>query len=126
MRIVDHKTFLAMPAGTIFSKAEGIDFDSLQVKGDTRGGDFTSLDIIGNYEFDDMDELVDRYEAMAKHGASVPFAPHAMVGDGCFDEKQMFLIYEPDDLRVIRALIDQAIAVTEIDTPDHFEKEGGQ
>lgn len=114
MRIYRRKDFIALPAGTLFCKGKPWYFENLQVKGDTWrfSGGGTEF---GNRQLQwiaahDSGDAGDRLDAMLETGASFPLED-AYGRDGCFDEDDLFLVYEKADLEEMAAVIRQAIAV---------------
>lgn len=101
MKILNRGAFLGMPEGTIFSKGKPMYFESLCVKGESTyfdggGSDFTYRDLIwfensGDSDqsriFDDMVYKAESARIMQSYGR-----------DGCFDEEDLFLVYEKYDL----------------------------
>jgi hypothetical protein len=117
MRIVDRKTFLTLPAGTVYAKiAEPIIIGGLSVKGDSiRDIDWATLDI-ANWQSNDSGDWSDRYYQMAEGNISVPCDD--MYGrDGMFDAKDQFLIFEKGDLLVLRAIVDEALTLPDLPAP---------
>lgn len=109
MRVVDRKTFLTLPAGTIYCKGTPWAFDGLCIKGDSLPNDWTFLDPAWPSAFDSgaAGDLLDKSLA---DGSS--FASEDAYGrDGCFDDSEVMLIFEPADLWALRGRIDFAISV---------------
>ena len=114
MKIVDRKTFLAMPAGVFFCKGYGppnMNFDGLAIKGDTIGNDFVTqeLDMI---EYHDTGEMMDRIDEMRAKGTSYPIYDGGG-RDGLFDENAEFLIFEKADLLKLKGWVEEALARAE-------------
>jgi len=122
MRIVDRATFMTLPAGTLYAKIpQPIVAGPLSVKGDTYTSsqgeniDWAELDI-ANWQSNDSGDWADRYYQMAEAGASVPCDD--MYGrDGMFEQTDMFLIFERDDLMRLRAIVDEALALPDLPAP---------
>jgi len=118
MRIVDRKTFLAMPVGTIFAKfgdqygsKNNMCFGEILIKGDTTGKDFIAQEFnpwfkgckdSGHY-FDNIDKMVDgeSSEAVLDY--------YCNSRDGMFDERQRFAIWDFDDATELLERIKEAI-----------------
>lgn len=108
MRVVDRKTFLTLPAGTIYCKGVQWAFDGLCIKDDSLGNDWIYLDMAWASAHD-SGEAVDILEKSLETGSS--FACEDAFGrDGCFDDDAVFLIFETGDLLSLRSRIDDAIA----------------
>lgn len=119
MRVVDRKTFLELPEGTVYCKGEEWSFDGLTFKFETCGtNDWWSMDPAW-VDGKDPIECVDRLEEMKNDGASYPM--QISIGrDGCFDKDAMFLVFEREDLLKLRDLIDKGISASEHTHHDHL------
>jgi hypothetical protein len=107
MRVVNRKTFLALPAGTIYCKGVRWAFDSLSIKDDSLANDWFYLDPAWP-SAQDCGEACELLGNSLETGSS--FACEDAIGrDGCFDEDAVFLIFEKDDLTTLRSYIDRAI-----------------
>jgi len=107
MRIVDRKTFLTLPAGTIYCKGVQWAFDGICIKDDSMENDWIYLDPAWPSAHD-SGEAIDLLEKSLETGSS--FACEDAFGrDGCFDEENVFLISEKDDLKALRSHIDRAL-----------------
>lgn len=107
MRIVNRKTFLTLPPGTMYCKGVQWDFRGLSIKADTIGNDWVYLDMAGPDAMDggEASEILDNSLA---DGSS--FRSETSYGrDGCFDDEAVFLIFELNDLIRLRGFCDAAI-----------------
>jgi hypothetical protein len=69
MKIVNRRTFLSLPTGTVYSTFEPFDFGDLHIKGDTISpNDFYSQNISGAVCCDGSDEMIDILDASIKTG----------------------------------------------------------
>ncbi|WP_395601175.1 hypothetical protein AB4P95_30150 (plasmid) [Pseudomonas sp. A1437] len=115
MRIVDRKTFLAMPEGTVFAKYDPSIIREPMVKADSIGSEgklidfrYTSLtdevDCSGSFERDGIMDLAEIEGA--------PFALHfnTLCRDGLFDADQLFAVWERDDIMGLITRLQQALA----------------
>lgn len=100
MKIVDRKTFLAMPAGTLYSKFQPDCFDELEIKGRTTSGgdDFLSQQIAGAIQNNGMEDFSERCDQMRLAGASVPMDFSSEYRDGLYDQGQLFAVWEAGDV----------------------------
>ena len=109
MRIYDRDGFMSLPAGTIFCKGKPWFFEEFSVKGDTLNDtqgspiDWTYLGLqwIESESSEDADR---KLEDMKSNGASYPMQ-ESYGRDGCFDSKDIFLVYEQADLQKIKEMI---------------------
>lgn len=101
MKIVNLEIFRTLPAGTLFAKYEPCVFEAISVKGDTWEHDFLYEDIVnaidntGSYDF--YDKLTDAEE----NGASLVMDFDCCGRDGCFEDDQLFAIYEKKDVEML-------------------------
>lgn len=108
MRVYDRKGFLALPEGVLFCKGQPWAFDTLMVKGETLPtNDFTYLDLCSIEAFD-TGEWTERLENSLQNGTSYPMEG-AYGRDGTFSETDVFLVFEPNDLRKLIAFAEAAI-----------------
>ena len=99
MRIVDRKTFLEMPAGVLFSKYEPCALDDIEIKGDTVSDiDFYTQDIAGAVKCNDGNEFLEVLLDAADNGTSFAMDFECECRDGCFDEDQLFAVWDHEDV----------------------------
>lgn len=104
MKIVDRKTFLAMPAGTVFSKYQPCAFGELQIKGDTVADvDFYTQDLVGAIEHNSSDDFADTLLAAQRDATSVRMDFEFQGRDGMFDKEQLFAVWERVDVEELLA-----------------------
>lgn len=108
MRVVDRKTFLKLPAGTIYCKGEPWVFGSICIKDDSLENDWIYLDPSWP-SANDPGEACGLMQASLDTGSSFP-GEDAFGRDGCFNDDAVFLIYEPADLLALRSRVDAALA----------------
>jgi hypothetical protein len=71
MKIVNLKTFLKLPKGTLFAKCKPETIGDIEIKGENCGIDFFSQDI-KSFQAGDSNESSDRFSKMIEQGASYP------------------------------------------------------
>jgi hypothetical protein len=108
MRIYNKKDFLKLPDGTFFAKGIQWSMDGFCIKGNSLENDFYYLNLV-NIDFFNSKELSDRYEEMLSHGSSYPINQNEG-RDGMFDDEDIFLVFEIEDLEKIKELIDKFIS----------------
>jgi len=118
MKIVNRKTFLALPENIVYSKHfEEDGFNELQIKGETWSSDFLYEDL---NDFDDHDTSEERYEKirrMRDNEESFPLRLDSCSRDGLFEDDQWFAIY--DDIDVSKII--NRLKLT-LKTPDYSKK----
>ena len=108
MRVVDRKTFLALPPWTAYCKGTQWEFNGICFKGETIGNDWYEHNPAW-VEAEDSGQAFERLDDMLKNGASFPM-DNSECRDGLYDDDAVFLIFERADLEVLRDCIEQAIA----------------
>jgi hypothetical protein len=111
MKIVDRKTFLALPEWTVFSKYTPCIFGELQIKGSTlkSSGDFCAYSITSAIDRDSSEDFFDKLERMEKNGEAVPMDFDSGGRDGCFDLDQLFAVWDEQDVRKLIGRLEQSI-----------------
>lgn len=112
MRIVDRKTFLAMPAGTLFAKWAPNYFLDLMIKEETVGeNDFIQQDLIPWFEdTNDCGHHLDQLEAIQRGEPSPPLDFDCSGRDGAFDADQLFAVFEKHDVEALTSRLRRALA----------------
>lgn len=97
MRIVDRKTFLSLPANTVYSTYQPCHFGPIEIKGDSLTNDWflQSLDTIKGDSADDREDIL---EAAESNGESFQFDFDCEHRDGCFEDKDLYAVWENDDI----------------------------
>lgn len=106
MRIVDRKTFLSLPPGTIFAKYTPCMFEDWRVKDDTSGNDFYCRELVPTWTVAATDTSL--YFDELRRAASEEVGPldfETISRDGCFDDDQMFAVLSPEDVKALAASI---------------------
>ena len=122
MRVVTRKTFLTLPDGTLFCKGKPWAFEELAVKTASRIGEGNDLGDFCYQSFRDIPcadsgEYIDRLEMMLNEGKSYPLELDSSSRDGCFDNDDIFLVYDYEDIVRLRDyLSDILIGHNEADT----------
>lgn len=100
MKIVDRKTFLGMPRGTVFAKFEPTVFGELCIKGKTLpdSGDFLYQELADSIMAHSSDEAASLLDDAQEKGTSVAFDFYCESRDGCFDENQLFSVWGDGDV----------------------------
>lgn len=93
MRIVDRKTFLQLPKGTVYSKFNPSIFYELNVKTsnpeDEWGNDWVHIPLIEGFIKGDRNHIdYDYFE----------FDLDCSVRDGSYEEEQLFAVYDKNDI----------------------------
>lgn len=119
MRIVDRKTFIAMPQGTVFSKYEPCVFGELCIKGESivweQGDDFFVQEIAAAVNAHDSGEYADILFA-AEKGAKFSLDLNCEGRDGLFDRHQLFAVWEREDVEALISRLQQTLT-SEEETP---------
>lgn len=108
MKIYSRAAFMELPPGTIFAKGVPWTWEGLAEKHDTlKRDDGSNLDFIYTPLVDiedggDSGERAARCQEMLETGVSYPLNDTAG-RDGCFDDEEVFLVYEKEDLAILAA-----------------------
>lgn len=90
-----------MPAGTIYSEYKPCVFHGLYIKADNPGNyenDWLYDDLIGAVKCNSSEDCSGKCEQM-ENGASIEVDFENTCRDGMFDDKQLYAIYEKDDVK---------------------------
>lgn len=117
MRIVDRTTFMGLPSGTVYSKYTPCYFEELSVKGDT-------LTNVGGTPIDwfyqqlvtpsfatatDSGQWMEQLDRMQSGESSPPLDFDFAGRDGCFDESELFAVWERADVAGLIARLQKAL-----------------
>lgn len=101
MKIVDRKTFLSMPEGTVYAKIpKRWIIEDIHVKYESTDYNDWYYMNFNWVDASDSGEAIDRLDEMFESGASYP-VQNSIARDGLFDEDDHFLIYEKEDIDFI-------------------------
>ena len=116
MRIIDRKTFLALPAGILYSKYEPCVFEAFCVKGDTiyRSYDGEAIDWFEQDIHDAIDctgsaDFADKLIAAQESGGSISMDFECQGRDGMFDDEDHFAVWEATDLSALIARLQRCV-----------------
>lgn len=109
MRIVNRKTFLELPAGTVYCKGVRWAFDGLSIKGDSLENDWFYLDPAWASAHD-SGEAIEILERSLEIGISFA-CEDAESRDGRFDDDAVFMIFEKIDLVTLSHHINAALSL---------------
>lgn len=98
MKIIKSEEFKKLPRGTIFMKYEPCVFEELCIKGDTFEYDFWHRSINHCVDGDDTAAIIESLEAGENFGDSIPMDFESEMRDGCFDEGQLYAVFEKKDV----------------------------
>ena len=112
MKVYNRTDFLKLPSGIIFCKGVQWAFENMSVKCDTiyhhdSAIDFYYLDLC-DMESKNSEERCEYLEESLKNGKSYPINESEM-RDGCFDDENIFLVFDTFDLLKIHRLFTQSI-----------------
>lgn len=116
MKIVSRKDFLAMPEETLYAKYQPCYFEALEIKGETLSNDFLTQQIVDAIACKDSGEFSDLLHESETTGKSVKFDFDCQGRDGCFDDDQLFAVWERDDVLALIERLTRLIAAPQNDT----------
>lgn len=99
MKIVNLKTFLALPEGTIYCKYNQSSFGDLCIKYDSSsfGDDFVYAAVM-DIDSESGEDLWDKLDLAEKEGIAFPLDFEQTGRDGLFDPDQLFAVWEKTDV----------------------------
>jgi hypothetical protein len=106
MKVYNRKEFLKLPPGVFFTSGPQWAFSGFYKKGETVGDvDFyqTSFEFI---EFKSSNDFTDMLEDSLKNKTSYPIN-QTEAREGLFDDDMMYLVYDKEDLNIIKKYIDK-------------------
>jgi hypothetical protein len=107
MRIYNRTDFMKLPEGVLFCKGKPWHWGDLSVKGESLVTDFTDRGLCW-IESNSSEDAIDRMERMLTEGTSEPMQT-AYGRDGCFDNEDLFLVFEETDLMELIAIAQTGI-----------------
>lgn len=116
MRIYNRTDFMKLPAGTIYCKGKPWLWGQISIKGETTAhNDFLEMDL-ATFDNDSSEDWMNKQEDMLRNGASYPLTDDYYGRDGCFDNDDIFLVYETGDLQTLKVVIESALSVSRVNT----------
>lgn len=108
MKIVDRKTFLSLPENTLYNTYEPCVFGPLEIKGESLSNDWfvQSLNTVNGRSSDDRDLVLDEAE---ESGVSFSFDLNCEGRDGCFENNQLFAVWEKEDVEALITRLQECI-----------------
>ena len=132
MKIVDRKTFLELPPGTVYAKYQPHMYDEMAIKEDTiKLDDGTPIDwiyqsIIPSFRNSNGSDDFDLVGPMVDGGQSAELDYHCCGRDGCFEDEQLFAIWEREDHAALISRLTAALRgpITDTEDPLHWSHGG--
>jgi hypothetical protein len=101
MKIVTLEKFRKLPQGTLFMKYQPCVFDNLNAKGETWDGDFLYENVTCEIHCTGDDDFANRLNSAQETDESLLMDFNATDRDGCFDEDQLFAVYDKRDIEML-------------------------
>jgi hypothetical protein len=115
MKILQRKDFMDTPRGTLWSYYEPCIFRDLNVKTTDKSdyeNDFVYFGLIGEFDVQDSSDYAEICTKM-ELGESIPASFEETTREGLFDDEQLFLVYEKEDvnnmIKVLQGIIQNSI-----------------
>lgn len=110
MRIVDRKTFLTLPAGTVYAKFSPHMFSETCIKDDTiRDIDWYYVGLDTPVDADSTETWSDTLFRAMKTGENVALDFDTVSRDGLFDADQLFAVWDHADVSQLINRLQQAL-----------------
>jgi len=102
MKIVNLKQFLALPDETLYAKYRPCYMEAMEIKVTNCGErDFLSQSIADAIDCTDSGDFADKLDDAAEDGISLAMDFNSCTRDGCFEDGQLFAIYERADIQAM-------------------------
>lgn len=112
MRIVDRKTFLSLSPNTLFSKYEPFVFGPLEIKMDTLdSNDFIVQEVHDSVDCESMEDRDEKLTNAERIGDAFCMDFDCCGRDGCFDENQLFAVWDDHDVKLLIGRLKHCIGV---------------
>jgi hypothetical protein len=110
MKIVNREEFLKME-NVVFSKYElAVVSEPEIMHGSNQSNDYVRSTLFGDFDWNDGGERIDTLVEMeSNHKVSVKMSIEETSRDGFFDDDQLFLIYEKEDLKLVADYLNKII-----------------
>jgi hypothetical protein len=102
LKIVTLEEFRRLPEGTLFMKYEPCVFEGLQAKGETWEHDFLCENITYWPDCTGSDDFSDKLTLAQETGESILMNFDSSGRDGCFDDDQLFAVYDKRDIEMLQ------------------------
>jgi hypothetical protein len=110
MKILTREELFKQPDFTIFSVYKPCYFTGLYVFGGHFLRDFTQMSLIGNIDYEsDLGDFIKVIEESIDNSTSFKLDFEDWMKNGLFDFDEMYAVYEEDDLKELRNIIDKAL-----------------
>lgn len=110
MKIVDLKTFLSLPEGTVAAKYEPCVFGDLFAKGETWEVSFILTHITNGIDSVDSHDYFLRLNDSHLTGSSVNMSFEESMLDSCFEDGQLFAVWEKEDVEGLIAKLQECLS----------------
>lgn len=110
MKIVDRKTFLSFPEGTLYCKYESRTLGELQIKQETIWNNLEpeDHDLENDWFYRDLfsingNSCIEIHDLLdvGEKGSEVPICANVGQRDGNFDSEQMFAVFSKEEVKMI-------------------------
>jgi hypothetical protein len=107
MKVYSRQDFLKLPEGTFFSQGNKWCFQGLSIKGHSFENDFMYVDLL-EIESESSGDWADKLEDSLTNGSSYP-SNSSSSREGLYDDSDVFLVLELEDLNFISHFMIQQI-----------------
>lgn len=115
MHIVDRKTFLSMPANTVYSISHwtpstmSTSITDLLIKGDTVAGIDYYEQCIPDFDYEDIDEKFDAISKSVTGGSPINTDFYVETRNAMFNKDQMYAIWDKEDIEGLISRLKQCL-----------------
>lgn len=104
MRIVDRKTFLSLPKGSLYQKYKPAITGSINIKDDNSGDNdwfYQAIDGVTSINCDNTTDMFVALQNAVDKGSHFDLDLDCCSRDGCYEEDQLFMIWEKKDIQML-------------------------
>jgi hypothetical protein len=109
MKIVDRATFLALPPNTLYSKYAPCYMEPPSIKMDSITNDWFESEIHDAIDCQSSSDFADKLQEAQETGCSLKMDFETQGRDGCYEQDQLFAVWEPDDVKSLIARLQECI-----------------
>jgi len=101
VKILNRQQFLALTDDVLFSKYKPCYFENIEIKHQSlESNDYIYQNIVDAIDCNSSDEFSYKLE-LAENGASIDLDFNCAGRDGCFDDDQLFAVWEKKDVQML-------------------------
>ena len=104
MKILDREQFMNLPDGVLYAKLYSYEFGEISIKRESLTNDWVVHELF-NVHSEDFIKTVQIIDEAIKKQIRFDLDFESTIRDGCFDENQMFAVFEAEEVQNIIKLL---------------------